>query len=333
MPKLSVIIAAYNAQQTLPLCLERVLQSHLTDGLSYEIIVVDDGSRDKTAETARQFPVELILLGRNRGSAYARNQGASKATGDIFVFVDSDIVIEKDTLQKLGDRLMNDQIDAVTAIYATTPSAANLPTEYKNLYCHYVNKNSHGIVSQFSTCCGAVKKIAFQKINGFDEQYSCANLEDVDLGYRLTSAGYRCFLDKTIKVRHLKTFTLWSLIKNDFARAREWTALLLKEKLIRQQPLLKNESNLSPKEFLSYLCMFALILSTFMSLFFPAAVVALVFALTVFGIINASFFAFLKNHSAKNPFVFLLIYGCCVLVSIAGSGVGMLNFFTRGFHD
>ncbi len=87
-PLVSVIIPAYNEESNISACLEAVQKQDFKGKI--EIIVINDGSTDKTAEIATKYPVKLIDLEQNVGKANALNIGLKHATGDIFVFSDSD---------------------------------------------------------------------------------------------------------------------------------------------------------------------------------------------------------------------------------------------------
>ena len=91
--RISVIIPAYNAADTIVACLESVV-----DGAG-EVIVVDDGSTDGTAEVVRKaFPEVIVLQQSNQGVSAARNAGMNAATGDYFAFVDADDRLFPDAL-------------------------------------------------------------------------------------------------------------------------------------------------------------------------------------------------------------------------------------------
>ena len=91
-PKISVIIPAYNEEKNLRRCIKAVYES---DYRNFEVIVVDDASTDNSAKVAVTFPCVLVSLKDNLGSAQARNEGAKKASGDILVFIDADIIVKK----------------------------------------------------------------------------------------------------------------------------------------------------------------------------------------------------------------------------------------------
>lgn len=97
MPKISVMVPAYNEQD----CIEATLISLRNQNYpNYEVIVVTNGSTDRTPEIAREFTPYVHEL-KEKGVAKARNFGAKKATGVILVFLDSDTVVPEDLLAKV----------------------------------------------------------------------------------------------------------------------------------------------------------------------------------------------------------------------------------------
>lgn len=93
MPKISVIIPFYRKHQTIDRCLA---SAHFTS-LSYEIIIVDDGSIPPLAETTKEkFPNLIVIHQENKGPGAARNKGASIAQGEYLLFLDADDFLDKD---------------------------------------------------------------------------------------------------------------------------------------------------------------------------------------------------------------------------------------------
>lgn len=84
----SVVVPAYNEAGRISAVLRPVVASPLVD----EVIVVDDGSDDGTAEEASAFPVDVIRLSENRGKAAALDAGVSRAKNDVLLFLDADLV-------------------------------------------------------------------------------------------------------------------------------------------------------------------------------------------------------------------------------------------------
>jgi glycosyltransferase involved in cell wall biosynthesis len=87
---ISVIIPAYNEEKTIGNVLEETIQVMDALGLAYEIIVVDDGSVDRTREIASRYKATVLSNGRNHGKGYALKKGFQHAQGDIVITVDAD---------------------------------------------------------------------------------------------------------------------------------------------------------------------------------------------------------------------------------------------------
>lgn len=104
MPKFSIIVPVYNVEKYIKKCLDSIFSQTFKD---YEVIVVNDGTKDKSIEIAKKYDVKIINQ-ENQGLSEARNNGVKKATGDYIIFVDSDDYIEKDLLKKISESLDND---------------------------------------------------------------------------------------------------------------------------------------------------------------------------------------------------------------------------------
>ena len=92
MPKVTILVAAYNAAPFLPKCLDSLLSQTLED---IQVVCIDDGSTDDTPDVLQRYAaadrrIEVIALPENHGQAYARNQGLLTAKGDYVCFLDSD---------------------------------------------------------------------------------------------------------------------------------------------------------------------------------------------------------------------------------------------------
>jgi glycosyltransferase involved in cell wall biosynthesis len=230
-PLVSVIIPVYNDAQHLSQCLAALKQSSYP---SYEVIVVDDGSTDGSAEAAQGNNGVLVLqLKSQSGPAAARNYGAEKANGDIFFFVDADILIQQETIARVvRDFSEYPDIAALFGSYDDDPVERNFLSQYKNLLHHFVHQISSAEAVTFWAGCGAVRKGVFRAAGGFNEsKYRKPCIEDIELGYRLRKMGYRILLDKDLQVKHLKKWKLKSLLRADiFYRAIPWTKLILESK-------------------------------------------------------------------------------------------------------
>lgn len=230
-PFLSIIIPVYNGGAAFKRCLDAIRQS--TFG-GWELIVVDDGSTDGSDALAREFGARLFATGGRRGPAAARNIGAKIARGDYLFFIDADCEIHPDTLAKIARIFQADpRLDALFGSYDDAPGATSFIAQYKNLFHHYVHQHGNEAASTFWTGCGAIKRARFLELGGFDlQRYQRPSIEDIELGYRLKRAGGRIRLAKRVQVKHLKAWSLWTLLKSDiFDRGIPWTQLILRDKV------------------------------------------------------------------------------------------------------
>lgn len=229
-PTLSVVVPAYQCASMLDRCLRGLLASDFTRSL-WELIVVDDGSDDDaTAAVARAHGAHVVRVDDGpTGPAFARNRGVDVASGDIVVFVDADVVVSRTALSQFV-QVFDEQCDvaAVFGSYDSTPADAGFVSQYRNLLHHWVHHREAGPASTFWAGCGAVRASAFTSVGGFDaERYPRPQIEDIDLGYRLSDAGFRIVLDPRIQGTHLKRWTLRSMLRADlFDRAIPWMLLL-----------------------------------------------------------------------------------------------------------
>ncbi len=242
--RVSVIVPVYNDARNLRLCLT-ALSARPPD---CEVLVVDDGSTDDSSSVAETFGARVLRVEANGGPAAARNHGARHAEGEILFFVDADVVVAPGAVERAVATLAErPDLAAVFGSYDARPHAAGLVSRYRNLLHHYVHQTANPEASTFWAGCGAVRRSGFDAVGGFDERWRLG-LEDVDLGYRLRASGRRILLDKELLGKHLKRWTLASMIRTDVLhRAVPWALLLLER---RPAP---NDLNLAAGQRLSLL--------------------------------------------------------------------------------
>jgi glycosyltransferase involved in cell wall biosynthesis len=231
-PLISVIIPVFNAEKTFRECLNSIYSSTYQN---FEVVVVDDLSTDNSINVANEFPCRIIRMNKKAGPAKARNTGAYHARGEILFFTDSDIIIEKDTLQKIIDAIKDRE--AVTGMYARKPYLKKFFSLYHNYYAHRSQNETSNFTFMFHSSCGAIRRDIFMKIGGFNEKMKKPTVEDVEFGYRLGENGYKVYLDKSIQVTHFTNYTFSKLIKSYFYKSRDWSELVFS----RSERLAKNE--------------------------------------------------------------------------------------------
>lgn len=166
------------------------------------------------------------------GPAAARNLGVARCETDVLVFVDSDVEVHADALERIARHFSEDpELVAVFGAYDDDPADPGPTSRYRNLLHHHVHAGAAGEAETFWAGLGAVRREAFEAIGGFDpDRFPQASVEDIELGMRLRSGGGRVLLDPRIRGRHLKAWTPLSMVRTDFARRGvPWARLLLRE--------------------------------------------------------------------------------------------------------
>jgi glycosyltransferase involved in cell wall biosynthesis len=240
----SVIVPAFNSARELLTSLPALIRS-MPQPL--EIIVVDDGSTDDTAEVAAAHGVTVLRLSRNAGPAGARNAGSAIARGDVLFFVDADVVVAPDAIWRVLETLGADHhLAAVFGSYDRNPPAPGLVSQYRNLLHHYVHQTGNPEASTFWGGCGAIRRSVFLDIGGFDAEGFPRAIEDIELGYRLRAAGHRIRLDRDLQGTHLKQWSLLSVIRTDvICRAVPWARLIFRSRNLPDDLNLKLDQRVS----------------------------------------------------------------------------------------
>jgi glycosyltransferase involved in cell wall biosynthesis len=225
----SIIIPAYNSATTLPACLEACRNQDY--GTPFEVIVVNDGSTDRTAEIAGHYPAVCISQD-NAGPAAARNTGWRRATGSIICFTDADCVPESGWLRRIDREFSREQAAAVGGGYT-----------YKNpgvwgSAIHREISRRHAGMQGYTNFLGSfnlsVQRAALEKIGGFNETYLRASGEDNDLSYRLAQQGCKLFFNPEITVEHRHYWTLAGYLRSQL-RHGYW-----RMKLYREHPKMRS---------------------------------------------------------------------------------------------
>jgi GT2 family glycosyltransferase len=221
-----VILPVYNATGTVETVLRALRCSDFQD---FELIVVDDGSRDGSAAIVERWKPDLLLRNEtNQGHTAARNRGAACARGDVLFFTDADVLVGHDTLERVAAWFQDPAVECLVGLYQPLEPHEHLASAYKNAWIHHSYARSPDAIDWFFTAVGAVRRETFEREGGFDRSFRReGGGGDVEFGRRLRASGVRIHLDKSMRVTHLRRFTVGSLLRNDYRRASGWTRLAL----------------------------------------------------------------------------------------------------------
>ena len=267
--RLSVIVPFHKDLARLRPCLEaiRVAGRRLpAEALLAEIIVAADGAVDNPELVAQQSGARVLSIAGPRGPAVARTRAAEQASGDLLVFVDSDVVVRPDALERLATVFLADStIGAAFGAYDEEPAERGFFSQCKNLAHSFIHQRSSREATTFWAGLGAVRAAVFADVGGFDPRFVQPSVEDIDLGYRIRAAGHRIVLEPAIQGTHLKRWTFWSSIVTDVRdRGVPWTQLLSRYRSMR------NDLNLTHKYRVAVVMAYALVAALAAAPWWPA---------------------------------------------------------------
>lgn len=210
MKQVSVYIPSYNGARCLSECIEAVLrQAYPVD----EIIVVDDGSTDKTKEIASKFQVKLIRHEYNRGIAAARNSAILKAKNDFIASVDADCLLEPNWLFECMKNFDNPNVAAVGG-KLIGKNSEGLADRWREVHLKHHWGDKRRINPIFLSGSNLViRKEILKQIGFYNEKRFKKNYEDVDMSLRLKDKGYNLIYESNAIANHVKKDTLGSILK------------------------------------------------------------------------------------------------------------------------
>lgn len=290
MINLSVIIPTYFAQKTIERCLSAIRTSTYK---KYELIIVDDASRDNTVDIAQRFTQNIIQNPKNLGKIETRKIGVHKARGKIIVNIDQDVVIRSDTLGIIANYFAkHHNVDALTCLLSKHEPFTNFTSQYKNLYMHYYFKRLPKHVHFLYGSLYAIRKKAINK-----DRATVKAAEDTEEGQMLMQNEKTIALLKSLEVVHLKQYTLTSLIKNDFIIPFGWAQIFLKYRGWKQ--LGRNKTGFahaSKEQIISLLLVPFCVFLLFLTPLFPVLLPLDYTLLFVWFLLHISFFSFLSKE-------------------------------------
>lgn len=294
---LSIIVPCYRENDQLPRCLAAIQQAITPE---VEVLVVcDGGDFEWAARIAKEHGAVSLHQETNKGPGAARNLGAQHASAELLLFLDSDVIMAPDVIERVLAAFSQDPgLTGLMGSYDDAPDDPGFFSQFKNLQHHYVHQKGGEEAFTFWGACGAIRRDAFLAIGGFDERFDRPSIEDIELGYRLTAAGHRLALRREIQVKHLKRWTACSMAKTDlFCRAIPWARLLMSYGSMKRDLNLKGSAQASVA--LSYL----LLLGLGVAILYPMSLGGSAICATGLLVLNRDFYSFLLR---KRGFGFLL---------------------------
>jgi len=225
VPKVSVVVATYNGCRTLNICLEALGRLNYPN---YEVVLVDDGSTDRTPEIAKSFPSVRYLRQTNQGLSAARNAGIRAATGEIVAFTDDDCRADEDWLYYLVNDLLRSDFVGIGGHNFLPPedspvAAAVMASPGGPAHVLLTDTEAEHIPG----CNMAFYKSALEQIGMFDPIFRKAG-DDVDICWRLQDSQLKIGFSSAAFVWHYRRSTVEAYLKQQIGYGEAEALLIAK---------------------------------------------------------------------------------------------------------
>lgn len=222
----SIIIPTLNGASRIGTCLDALLPQ--VAGRDAEILVVNDGSTDNTAEVVERYSGIRLITQANAGPAAARNRGAREARGKIILFTDDDCVPMLDWLDAMIEPFADPEVVGVRGVYRTHQerlAARFVQIEYEDRYRLMAGLPRIDFVDTYSA---AFRRDLFLEMTGYDISFPVASAEDIELSYRMSARGWKMKFAPAAIVYHTHPDTLWRYLKKKYKFAF-WRVLAVRK--------------------------------------------------------------------------------------------------------
>ena len=213
-PEVSIVIVTYEGAGVVETALQALLEN--TEPC-YELIVIDNGSMDRTPTLLRRVGNATVVLNeRNAGFGAANNDGADRACGRYVLFLNQDAFVHRGWLRPLLDRIESDDaIGAVGPMLLNTDGslqcAGAVVFRTGDTRCYGEGDDPKRPeyrvardVDYLAGACLLTRRAVFNEIGGFDLAYGLAYFEDADLCLSLATRGYRSVYEPRSRVTHVR---------------------------------------------------------------------------------------------------------------------------------
>ena len=210
--KTSIVILNYNTIDYIQACVESIRA--FTEEGRYEIIIVDNGSKDGSVEWLQeQDDLKCIFNKENLGFPKGCNQGMAIATGTEIMLLNSDVIVTPRWHEQMIKALYSsDDIGAVSCMANACSNGQQIDVPYKTMdidvLLDFAEKYNHSNPSLWTMhftlvgYCFMFRRSIYEKIGGMDEYFSPGNYEDDDYSFRIMKEGYKLILCKDTFIHH-----------------------------------------------------------------------------------------------------------------------------------
>jgi len=284
-PKVSIIVATLNNERTIDECLKAIFELNYPKDF-LEVVVVDGCSKDATVKIAQKYPVKVFSMPLNAPAAY--NYAMKMVSNDVLGFIDADAKVEKEWLNKLVACLDDPQVAGVSGGIETWNTenawARSIGYDLKNRYARLKK-----YVVRVATMNLLLKKSVIEAVGGFDE--NLPSQYDTDLGFRITSRGYKILFEPNAKCYHFNRSTVSGYFRQQLQYGKNTTKLYLKHaNLVKGDEITDFGMNIQPFLILAVIVFFLLGIPEALRLlwYVSAFILALIFVYYVVSAVRLS---------------------------------------------
>ena len=327
IPTVSIVVPAYNAGKTIGPLLDSLVRLEYPE---YEVIVVNDGSRDGTGEIARGYRVRVIDQ-LNRGASAARDAGLRVASGEIVAYVDSDVTVTRDWLQKLVLPFSDSTVAAVAGqtIFRNNDKCASWMRSV-DIARRNARRRTYTRLANGPNC--AFRRNVLLEIGGFNPQWYHA--EDTEVSYRIWHRGLRIQYVPEAVVYHVPEDNWRTYVRKRYRDAKAFTRMLTRytRQAVLEDVFVTLDMKIQPPLFLAILFLGALSALLALTPWMMVPILGLG-ALAVLAVLLILPEAVAVARASNRPTFLLGGIALCLLRGFAwglGLGVGSLRQLRRG---
>jgi cellulose synthase/poly-beta-1,6-N-acetylglucosamine synthase-like glycosyltransferase len=317
-PKVSIIIATLNNERTIDECLKAIFELNYPKDF-LEVIVVDGCSKDATVKIAEKYPVKVASKPLNAPAAY--NYAIKITSNDILGFIDADAKVEKEWLKKLVMYLDDPQVAGVSGGIETWNTenawARSIGYDMKSRYTRLKK-----YAARIATMNLLLKKSVIEESGGFDE--SLPSQYDTDLGFRITSTGYKIVFESSAKCYHFNRSTVRAYFKQQLQYGKNTIKLYFKHsKLAKGDEITDFYMNIQPILMLAVIVFFLFgLIEALRPLWYASALIlTLVFVSYVYSAVKLSI-----KFKDRAAMLLVVLYFVRALAWLTGAAITTVRF-------